>query len=473
MKNILLFILFIHTLNCAAQNAIGRCSARIEANEMPYAQIIGETQNEHIMVLIHSKSKKQGKLIEFNKELLYISEIELNFENESILQCTYLNDKIVLFTSKVIDNANCVLARIYDDYAFSNPEIICKAIFSNSVFDFSKSNNGAYFGIIAETPYIKGTNEEIEVWVFDDVIHEQCYYKLALPEKNTRVKVNVPVMSNTGLFFLIKRHIIAQDNNYFVYTINPEKKKHHRTSLKLMGKRIADIKYQLDDQNNLHLAGFYSSVNYRVFEGCFYYKIDQTSRPIIFKQYGFDFDFLTQSQGKKIAKKNGGLLGYKMGEMNLFRDEIVLSASHSQREKYFVGQEQQISFSTDQLALIILNKDGMKEMTQTLKVKQQSENDRGFWNKHQFLIDSNHLSLLHNQTLNKSITSKINHFSDSNNVFTPAINFELNDAINDSCGLDLASLKQIDSNYYVLAWNTNRNEFVICSLLFADNETHK
>ena len=110
---------------------------------MPYAQIIGETQNEHIMVLIHSKSKKQGKLIEFNKELLYNSEIELNFENESILQCTYLNDKIVLFTSKVIDNANCVLARIYDDYAFSNPEIICKAIFSNSVFDFSKSNNGS------------------------------------------------------------------------------------------------------------------------------------------------------------------------------------------------------------------------------------------------------------------------------------------------------------------------------------------
>ena len=470
MKKFLLFILLIISLNCSSQNAIGNCSGRIEAKEMPYAQIIGETENEHVLVLIHSKSKNEGKLIEFNNELLFNTEIDLDFENESILQCAYIDDQIVLFTSKVIDNANCVLARIYEDYVFSSPKIICKAIFSNSVFDFSKSNNGKYFGIIAETPYLKGINEEIEVWIFDDLFKEQCYYKLALPEKNTRIKINVPVMSNTGLFFLIKRHIVAQDNNYFVYTINPEKKKHIRTSLKLMGKRIADIDYQLDEQNNLHLVGFYSSLNYHVFEGCFYYKIDQTSRPVKFKQHGFDLDFLTQTQGKKIAKKNGGLLDYKMGKMKLFNGEIFFTASHSLREKHFVDQEQQISYSTNQIALITLNKDGMKELTQTLKVNQQSENDHGFWNKHQFLIDSNNLSLLHNQTLNESITTKINHFSDSNNVFTPAINFELNDATNDSCGLDLGSLKKINSNHYVLTWNTNRNEFAICKLSTKDTD---
>ena len=61
MKKFLLFILLIISLNCSSQNAIGNCSGRIEAKEMPYAQIIGETENEHVLVLIHSKSKNEVK----------------------------------------------------------------------------------------------------------------------------------------------------------------------------------------------------------------------------------------------------------------------------------------------------------------------------------------------------------------------------------------------------------------------------
>jgi hypothetical protein len=460
----------IIAINASTQGVVANCSGMIDADQTPFAKIIGKTANEDLVVFAHSKSKKKAKLIEFDNDLHYKSEINLAFEDEIIQYCTVIDGKIIVFSAKVIENTNFLLARNYEDYEFSEPKVICKTQFINSVFDFAKSQNDKYLGIIAETPYLKGKNEEIELWIFDSLLNEQLNYSLALTEKNTRVKINVPVMSNSGVLFLIKRHTIAQDNNYFVYSINPHTKKHQRKSLTLMGKRIADLKYQLDTENNLYLTGFFSAQNYHVFQGFFYYKLDQNSRALDFKQNNFDAGFLIQAEGKKNAKKHGGLLNYKMGVMQLFQGKTYFTASHTLREKYTIDQEQHMSYTTNKLAVIGLDKGGLIEMSETFEVNQKSADDQGFWNKHHFFSDTNKLSILHNETSNGLVSLKINQFIDTNNVFIPMQDFKIYNNPHDSSGLDLTTLMGTNSNHYLLNWNANRNKFAIWNLFYAKNE---
>ncbi len=384
MKHLYIAVLIALPLLSTAQELEASWSRFTEVEPTDKARIIGVT-DERIVVAVQNNDKTKAKLVEYGREFGSYTALEAEFENESVVYVDILRGHTTVFSTKKGNNGLDLYWRTVTDGGFSQAQLLCSSVFTSSDFDFSKSPDGSHFGVIANAPYQKGKNEELETWIFDSSLKEKMAYTLALKNDNRKIKVNVPVMSNTGVLFLLKRFRVGLENNYQVFAIDPAEKKHTLKTLTLMGKRVADVKYELDAENNLHLAGFYVSQSYNVYEGSFYFKLDQTARSLGFKQNAFSEEFLIKAEGKKMYKKHGGLVDFNITEMMMKNGKIYLTASHSVKERINNGSENLTLFRKEKMALVCLKPDGSSDYIKILKLDQHSNNDGGFWNNHKLL----------------------------------------------------------------------------------------
>lgn len=460
MKNTIILLICLLTLTSRGQDLEATWSQFTEVSRTDIAKIVGVTEERIVVAVKGANDKNKATLIEYGREFGSYSTLEAKFKGEQIIHVAVLDGHTTVFSSRKLENKTKELyVRTIHDGEFSEPTRICTSGFAGSRFDFSISPNGEYLGIIANAPYRKGKNEEIETWIFDKTLKQALAYNLALTNDNLKVKINVPVMSNTGVFFIIKRYRVGLDNNYYVFAIDPETQKHLKKTLTLMGKRVADVKYELDAENNLHLAGFYVSQSYNIYEGSFYFKLDQTAKAISFKQNPFSEEFLIEAEGKKAFKKFGGLVDFKINHMKKVNGKIYLTAAHSKREKVDTGTEVKTLYGKEKMALVCLKSDGSEEFIKILNLDQHSNNDKGFWNHHALMVNEKTVLVAHNLKDENRVTLKLSSLNEGT--------FKTNDAshlysgLSGPVGLNLRDTHALQQEVVVTAWNLERNKFSV------------
>jgi hypothetical protein len=460
MRSIATLILLLISLYTSAQDLTANWSPLVSVEKARDLRLIGQVNEGYLIGVISANTNKNKQLVQFDPELDNYSTINLQFEGESIEYCTILNDKIVVLSSAVQDNKKTIKARIVSDGDFEDPITICQSPFQKASFHFSVSPNGQFLGLIANAPYLKGKNEEIGTWIFDSSLQEKLVYKLTLTNKNMKVKINVPVVSNTGVLFLIKRFNQGADNTYYAFSVDPETKRHQRKTLTLMGKRIADVKYALDNSDNLHIAGFYVSQSYRISEGSFYFKLDQTTKAITFKQNAFNPEFVVAAEGKKNYKKYGGLVDFKINEMALLKDKIYLTANHTKRTKVEEGGVQHFHYQKDNLALICLKKSGEEDFSKTIDLHQKSKDDKGFWNQNKMICRDAQLLIFNNLKTQEGVILKMSKLTNDNDLYTEELSSIYN-AHDLKLGLDLGNMITLNGELLVPAWNMSKDKVAI------------
>ena len=460
MRSTAILILLLISLNTSAQHWTANWSPVHTAEKARDLRLIGQVNEGNLIGVISGNTNKSKQLVQFDPELDNYSTVNVQFENESIEYCAILNGKIVVFSSAVQENKKTIKARIVSDGDFEDPVTICQSPFQRASFHFSVSPNGQFLGLIANAPYLKGKNEEIATWIFDSFLQEKLFYKLALTNKNMKIKINVPVVSNTGVLFLIKRFNQGSDNTYYVFAIDPETKRHQRKTLTLMGKRVADVKYALDNSDHLHIAGFYVSQSYRIYEGSFYFKLDQTTKAVTFKQNAFTPEFLVAAEGKKNYKKYGGLVDFKINEMALLKDKIYLTANHKKRTKVEEGGVQHFHYQKNNLALICLKKDGEEDFSKTIELHQKSKDDKGFWNQNKMIFRDEQLFIFNNLKTQEGVILKMSKINTDNGLYTEDISSIYN-AHDLKLGLDLNNMITLNGNLLVPAWNLSKEKVTV------------
>jgi len=460
MRGTATLILLLISLYTSAQDLTANWSPLVSVEKARDLRLIGQVNEGYLIGVISANTNKNKQLVQFDPELDNYSTINLQFEGESIEYCTILNGKIVVFSSAVHDNKKTIKARIVSDGDFEDPITICQSSSQIVSFHFSVSPNSKFLGLIADAPYLKGKNEEISTWIFDSSLQEKLYYKLALTNKNMKIKINVPVVSNTGVLFLIKRFNQGADNTYYVFSIDPETKRHQRKTLTLMGKRVADVKFALDNSDNLHIAGFYVSQSYRIYEGSFYFKLDQTTKAITFKQNAFTPEFLVAAEGKKNYKKYGGLVDFKINEMALLKDKIYLTANHKKRTKVEEGGVQHFHYQKNNLALICLKKNGEEDFSKTIGLHQKSEDDKGFWNQNKMILRDGQLIIFNNLKTQEDVKLIMTKLTSDNNLLTEDLSgiYSTHDL---KLGLDLNNMVTLNGDLLVPAWNLSKEKVAV------------
>jgi len=461
MRITLLLLISLVSLNSISQELEATWTQFTDAEKTDKVQIVGVTA-ERIVVGVRKKDKtKPAQIIEYGREFGSYKVLDASFPDESIIHFEVVNGRTMLFSTKRQEgNKKGLFTRTIEDGSFSEPSLLCLSKHVSSSFDFTLSPDGEYLGVIANAPYMKGKNEEIETWIFNASLELQIEHKLALTNDNRKIKVNVPVMSNTGVLFVIKRYRVGLDNSYYVFTIDPSTDQHHKKSLTLMGKRIADVKYELDAENNLHLAGFYVSSSYNIYEGSFYFKLDQTAVALGFKQNAFTEEFLIKAEGKKIAKKVGGLIDFKIREMKMVNNRVFLTAEHTKQEKLNVGSELKTLYMKDRLAVVCLKPDGMVDHIDVLEINQASNNDRGFWNHHKLLKKEGKLFIAHNLKDDVNVALKMSTLKEDKTFETNDIS-TIYSELEEPVGVNLKDVMFFKKEIVTTAWDINKSKFAV------------
>ncbi|MFT7611521.1 MAG: hypothetical protein ACI9J3_000466 [Parvicellaceae bacterium] len=461
MKIIFLLFICLISLSSISQELEATWTQFTDAEKTDKVELIGVT-SEKIVVGVRKQGKiQEAQIIEYGREFGSYKVLDASFENESIIYFELIKGRTIVFSTKKQEgNKKGLFSRSIEDGKFSPPALLCVSNHASSSFDFTLSPDGKHFGVIANAPYMKGKNEEIESWIFTSSLVLRIEHKLALTNDNRKVKVNVPVMSNTGVLFIIKRYRVGLDNNYFVFTIDPASEQHHKKTLSLMGKRIADVKYELDKENNLHLAGFYVSSSYNIYEGSFYFKLDQTAVATTFKQNAFTEEFLIKAEGKKTAKKVGGLVDFKIREMKIVNNTIFLTAEHTKQEKVTVGSEFKTLYMKDRLALVCLKPDGMVDHIDVLGLNQASNNDRGFWNQHKLIEYDRQLLVAHNLKDDEKVIFNLSSLKEDK-TFESKDFTSVYSQLEEPMGINLKNVKFFNKEIVVTAWDINKSKFTV------------
>lgn len=462
MKKILFSVFTLISIGMFAQKLDVRWSPLLEpgVGKSQHFIPLGQSDEGSIVGTISNSKGTITELVKIDSDLNNHVKIKVDFEEEITEASFILRGRVVVFTSKTEGNYKTIYARFAEGNNLGEPRVIIKNSIKGGKFHFSASPNGKYLGIIADAPYLKGKNEEILTWILDDQLNEKMFYKFALTNKNMKVKINVPVMSDSGVLYIIKRFKNGSDNNYYVFSINEASERHQRKTLTLMGKRIADLVYALDYSNHLRIAGFYSSHSYNVYEGDFYFELDNTTKAVQFQQNSFDGSFLIEAEGKKNYKKYGGLMNFKINEMLLLDDHVYFTANHQKRIKLDEGKGETMHYVKNKMVVICLKKNGEPSFYKTITLNQESTGDYGFWNQNKMLVLGDTLSVLTNHKVNGKIVLKQTTISKDKSVQT----VELSDIFvseEQQMGIDLKNIKALKDGFIAPGWNNQRNKATI------------
>lgn len=311
---------------------------------------------------------------------------ELSVSKEEFVGATALQEKIVLFSTGTQDGEKVMKIRFFQEGNFREERQLFTVLHSGSKFIFTTSPNKEFIGILGEAPFIKGKNEELDVALMN--ADGQLVFREMVPfvHPNKKHKVNVPIVNNNGVLYLLKRVRDKSGSKYFAYsyTTKSGSVKTMKKTLNLRGKKIQDIEYALKPNGNLLLAGFYQANIPGVDEGSYFFELDESVRALQFNQKVFGTEFLLDAAGKKALKKDGGIRYYRTHQLVVSDGMVYLSATQSRWE---TGN--QSKFLNEKLALICFTSEGEIRWEKVFPIEQISINDKGKWNIHRLLPAEN------------------------------------------------------------------------------------
>ena len=273
-------------------------------------------------ILVQKKIKSSIcdlKLNLFNSNLKSTNQFDVKIKEHVFVSMRQIFNKIFLFTSKNENNSTLLYVH---EFNINNGFINSKQIYKEknnggytAKFIISKSSYEDQFFILVELPFQSGKNEDIKLLYFDNslALIDEVYNKLEVPFESKRD--NKLLVSSIGKVYLIKT-FWDKGNNFFIYPLGSEVV--NELEIKLSNRKIAAIDYFFNGENELVIAGFFTSQKRYNYEGYFIHKYDSDLSLVHKNQYFLSSNIVEAfKSAKEIKEKGFGLDKFRLSNFSL------------------------------------------------------------------------------------------------------------------------------------------------------------
>lgn len=401
MKHLNLFLIFQFLFFITFSQEIKQSWSSINAKKTETTFHSLQFDTDEVLVFMNEELRKNYlKIDRFDTLNNLIGSIEVLVNAQEIVKSVAKNNEIIVFTTdhiieKRIDRLSVFVfdktgKQTYSETLF---EQASNGGYKNN-FDISVSPNGQFFAVVCSEAFNEKLNENIHIKILDrslEVIQSKVIHTPILSDKR---RVNVPVVNNLGTVYLLKKYKIKLDNIYQLYSIDKSGVE-TKTDLKLRIKKIADFTYTLDQEGNLVLGGFYSSLGKINFEGVFIAKYKQNLENDFLKEYILNENIVSAFKSKKEIEMYGqGLDNFKVVDcFYLKEDQIVLIADHI--SSYTDPKEGLRDFRKGIVSISFTSEGGFLFSTPII-TDQQDATDKGRWSSYCKFTSEQNIVFWHN-----------------------------------------------------------------------------
>lgn len=448
MRNIL--IIFIITV--LSTSLIGQT---VNKHEVQWGPLLKEKKHTYLLDVIGNDNQgiyilKRGS---FKKSNLAVSLLDHNMtpkktapiylgerkQRRSFEYITYINEHLFLFSSKVnkdkktneifvesIDKKSCLQNRDVKKIGEINYDGFNKKNSGN--YRFKKSRNESNILVYYNLPYEKKEKEKFGFIVLDKSLNKVWEKKITLPYLEELFEIDRFKVDNDGNVYILGKRFYEKRKterkgkvNYEIIVLRYDKESDEMKEypIRLKGKRLNDIQIEINNNQDLICAGFYSNQGTHQVSGSFFLRIDGNSTEIITENHKpFSFELLTQGltekKAKKVAKnkekgKEIGLYEYDLDEL-IVRDDggVVLIG-----EQYYVTVTTHTSrdpngntrtyttyhYHYNNIIVVNINPDGSIAWSKQIQKKQSTTNDSGYSSSYDMAIIKDKLYFTFNDNI--------------------------------------------------------------------------
>lgn len=305
-----------------------------------------------------------------NLNMSKVLEIESKSKSRNYVDIKQLNGKLYLFTS-FLNRKTKKNYLFYQELStktlsvVSEPIKIAEIDFTNRFnsnagnFSLELSHDNSKLLVYFNEPYKKKDPEKFGFHVFDNNMTELWASTVTLPYSDQLFEIEDFHVSNRGEVYLlglkyekrpVKKRKGEPNYKYMALCYDNTGKEKKRFNINIPGLFIIDTKIEVDKQNNLVCAGFYSKLESGAGdfdeEGSFYLKIDGETQEVL-KESHLDFSMELLKKGmrnwqqKSVDRKSKKNKDLKMMDLKL-RDLEICSDGSS----ILVGEQHQITTTT-------------------------------------------------------------------------------------------------------------------------------
>lgn len=357
-------------------------------------------QDEVLVILTDDQQKNYLRIDRFDTLNNLIGTIELNVKAQEVIKSIAVNNEIIVFaydqiTEKRLDKLEVF---VFDK---TGKQTFTKTLFEQpsnggykNNFDVSVAPNGQFFVAICSEAFNEKLNENIQVKILDRSLEEVQSKTIHTPILSDKKRVNIPVVTNNGAVYILKKYKIKLENNYLLYSLDKTGVE-SKTELKLRVKKIADFLYTLDSDGNLVLGGFYSGIGKMNFEGVFIAKYKSNLQNEFLKEYALNESVILAFKSKKDIEAYGmGLDNFRVSDCFYHKDDqLMLIAEHN--SSYTDPKEGYRDYRKGLVVLSFTAEGGFLYSTPVL-TDQQDATDKGRWSSYCKFSSERNIIFWHN-----------------------------------------------------------------------------
>ena len=350
-----------------------------------YFLLIGNKKNiENINVHVYDSI-----LIETRKN-------KLNLKGHDWIKSIYIHNKLVIFTSFTNSNnqEELYVHTISNIGEMSSTTIITKTQNHGGYkakYKVISSENQEKLIIFIEQAFYKEKNEKISILYLDADFSIVNRLDKTLDRIDKNKKTNIPLISNDGCLYILKRHW-DKGNKYYLYISYAGE--FHETEIKLRNRKIAAMEYIIDKSGNLILAGFFTSPIRFNFEGCFTFEYKKSTHYSYKNEFIFPEKIINKFKSKKEIKSTGyGLDNFHSRKLIL--DSIGNQYLISEHHKFFHNKKD-FKHIRKGIVAIKFTKRGKYIWGSPIITNQIENNKKSSWSSFISYINNGRLNILYN-----------------------------------------------------------------------------
>jgi hypothetical protein len=362
----------------------------------------------------------ENKLV-FSKELIIPAPARANgkFKFEGLY---YLHGQLVLFSSflnKDTGRNSAFATKVSADGVVEN-NMVEVASFGEATkrnsgsFNIILSNDSSKVMVFENLPDERHENERFQFRVLDNSLQILADKTIKLPHLDKDTGLNAFRVDNDGNAYVLlstnkKREERKNKEQKFAYRIigyfrNEDLTKEYE--IRIPGRFISDLTFDLDKNKNLLVAGFYADDKKMRASGTFFLRVDFDTKAIITQSVkDFTPEFLQLFMSRTKAKNENAGVSYMDLDKLIVREDGGVLLVAEQEHWYVVTTNTGRTSRTDyhyennDIVFVNISPNGSIDWISRVPKRQHTVNDGGFYNSYSLTIMKDKIYLVYNDNI--------------------------------------------------------------------------
>ncbi len=434
--------------------------------------------DDQFMLFLSDRDKKEIVVHVYDSALRHKSRSILELVEKTPLIIKLINNVPVLFSTIINSKGEKELYshNISNEGLLSSTLLITKYknLGGNVVnYKIAISKNSKHIIVFIEHPFEKEKHEKISIVSLNSDFNVKSNYDHTLEFIHKHKTKNVPIVSNNGTVYILKRYW-DKGNKYYLGI--QKGSQFLKTELRLRSRKIADIKYAFSANNELLLGGFYTSPVRFNFEGVFTFRFNNSIHPDYRKEVFLAENIVSTFKHKKEIKEKGyGLDHFKAKDLLL----DTLGNQYLIAEHHFIEKHNGESIH-DRKGIVVFKftKSGSYVWGAPVLLEQKEKSKLTKWTSSAPFMINNNFHFMYNNTGNEK-ASKIDHIYGANSLYgTNIVSFNqsgvlqnqpffgMHEGLKDRFAFSPKIILQEEQDVYILTENAEKDNFRIVKISF-------